>query len=103
MFEASIPAETLRTKARRIKKAAGQMTSPPPTPPNSCEILEEPPEKPPEIQEKPDDQVLRPQTVGARGGSYWAGLFAWCRPGWKGDNRDPTKPPFDEAAVSGGQ
>jgi hypothetical protein len=41
LFEAKIPAETLRTKARRMKAAeAGQMTSIPTSPQNSSQSLE---------------------------------------------------------------
>ncbi|MBU4233282.1 MAG: hypothetical protein KJ822_06660 [Proteobacteria bacterium] len=38
LFETSIPPETIRSRARFIKKRGGEITTPPPTPTNSPEI-----------------------------------------------------------------
>ena len=47
LFETTIPPETIRTRARRIKTVGGQMTTPPTTPLNPPQI----PDKPPNQQE----------------------------------------------------
>ncbi len=46
LFETSIPPETIRTRARRIKERGGQITTPPTTPLNPTQIPEKPPNQP---------------------------------------------------------
>ena len=58
LFETSIPPETIRSRARFIKKRGGEITTPPTTPLNPPQI----PEKPPNQQE---DKLGKGKTRGS--------------------------------------